>query len=63
LWGVLIANIIITVIKIYLGAVTGALAVVADGFHSLVDSSSNLIGLTAIRLATRPPDDRHPYCY
>jgi len=63
LWGVLIANIVITVLKIVLGAVTGALAVVADGFHSLVDSSSNLIGLTAIRLATRPADDRHPYGY
>jgi cation diffusion facilitator family transporter len=63
LWGVLIANIVITVVKIALGFVTGALAVVADGFHSLVDSSSNLIGLAAIRLAARPADDRHPYGY
>lgn len=63
LWGVLIANITITIIKIVLGMVTGALAVVADGFHSLVDSSSNLIGLAAIRLAARPADDRYPYGY
>jgi cation diffusion facilitator family transporter len=46
-----------------LGSVTGALVVIADGFHSLVDSSSNLIGLTAIKLASRPPDERHPYGY
>ena len=53
----------ITLLKITLGLVTGALVVIADGFHSLVDSSSNLIGLTAIKLAERAPDDRHPYGY
>jgi len=63
LWAVLIANLTITVIKIFLGAITGSLAVVADGFHSMVDSSSNLIGLAAIRLAGRPADDRYPYGY
>ncbi len=60
---VLVANLAITVLKIVLGIVTGALAVVADGFHSLVDSSSNLIGLAAVRLASRPADSRHPYGY
>lgn len=63
LWVVLIANLVITIIKITLGMVTGALAIVSDGFHSLVDSSSNLIGLTAIRLAARPADESHPYGY
>ncbi len=61
--GVLFANLLVTVLKIALGMVTGALAVVADGFHSLVDSSSNLVGLAAIRLAARPADARHPYGY
>lgn len=60
---VLIANLSVTVIKIGLGLFTGALAIVADGFHSLVDSSSNLIGLAAINLARKPADDRHPYGY
>ncbi len=60
---VLIANLSVTVVKITMGLLTGALSVVADGFHSLVDSSSNLIGLGAIRLANRPPDERHPYGY
>jgi cation diffusion facilitator family transporter len=60
---VLAANLFVTAIKIFLGFVTGALAVIADGFHSLVDSSSNLVGLFAIRMARRPADDRHPYGY
>ena len=63
LWLVLLANIAITIVKISVGIITGALSVVADGFHSLVDSSSNLIGLAAIRLASRPADETHPYGY
>jgi cation diffusion facilitator family transporter len=63
LWGVLFANLAVTAVKLTLGFLTGALAVVADGFHSLVDSSSNLIGLGAVRMAERPADDHHPYGY
>lgn len=60
---VLVANLIVTAAKLFIGIYTGALAVVADGFHSLVDSSSNIIGLIAVRLARRPADERHPYGY
>lgn len=60
---VLVANLAVTLLKIIVGIMTGVLAVVADGFHSLVDSSSNLIGLAAISLARRPADDHHPYGY
>ncbi|TAK13684.1 MAG: cation transporter [Anaerolineae bacterium] len=63
LWAVLAANLAVTALKIGLGVTTGALSVVADGFHSMVDSSSNLIGLAAIRLAARPADEQHPYGY
>ncbi|MEK6222091.1 MAG: cation-efflux pump [Chloroflexota bacterium] len=63
LWLVLIANLAVTIVKIALGITVGALAVIADGFHSLVDSSSNLVGLAAINLARRPADERHPYGY
>lgn len=60
---VLAVNLIVTAVKIILGFLTGALTIVADGFHSLVDSSSNLIGLAAISFAQRPADEQHPYGY
>jgi cation diffusion facilitator family transporter len=63
LWIVLVANLAVTVVKLTIGFLTGALAIVADGFHSLVDSSTNLIGLASIRLARRPADEEHPYGY
>jgi len=33
----------------------------ADGFHSLLDSSSNIIGLVGLYLAARPADANHHY--
>jgi cation diffusion facilitator family transporter len=47
--------------KIIIGLATGALAITADGLHSIIDSSGNVVGLIATRMADRPPDDDHPY--
>lgn len=47
--------------KIIVGAVTGALAISADGVHSLIDGASNVMALLANRAASKPPDDQHPY--
>jgi cation diffusion facilitator family transporter len=33
----------------------------ADGFHSLSDGSSNIVGLVGIKLASKPLDKEHPY--
>jgi cation diffusion facilitator family transporter len=39
----------------------GSLSMLSDGIHSLFDSSSDIIGLIGIGLASRPPDKEHPY--
>ncbi len=57
----LILNVLVAISKIVIGLISGALAITADGFHSLVDGSSNVVALVANRLADRPPDDDHPY--
>lgn len=57
----LILNVLVAVGKIVLGAVSGSLAVLADGFHSLTDSAGNVAGLVATSIAARPPDEDHPY--
>lgn len=36
-------------------------ALVADGVHSVLDGSSNVVGLVGLSLAARPPDSGHPY--
>jgi cation diffusion facilitator family transporter len=47
--------------KLVLGYATGAVSVISDGFHSLTDSASNIIGLIGLRIARKPPDADHPY--
>jgi cation diffusion facilitator family transporter len=47
--------------KLVLGYATGAVSIVSDGFHSLTDSASNIIGLIGLRAAGKPPDADHPY--
>jgi len=57
----LIANIAVALAKLTVGLLTGILSMVADGFHSLLDGASNIIGLAGTALAARPPDHDHPY--
>ena len=61
LWIVLALNLAVTVVKMLVGLWSGALSIVADAFHSLVDSSSNLIGLAGVWISARPADQNHPY--
>ncbi len=61
LWQILGLNLLVAGAKIVVGAATGAISMVADGFHSTMDGSSNIIGLVGITIAGRPPDEDHPY--
>jgi cation diffusion facilitator family transporter len=58
---VLALNLAVALAKIVFGYVSGAISVLSDGFHSLTDAASNVVGLVGIRAAGRPPDEDHPY--
>ena len=59
--GLLGANLAVVAAKLYIGVVSGSLAVMGDALHSSVDSLYNLLGLIVIRVAARAPDEDHPY--
>jgi len=61
LWRVLLLNLAIAVIKLGIGSVTGALSMVADGIHSAIDTTANLIGIIGTAIAGQPADADHPY--
>jgi cation diffusion facilitator family transporter len=61
LWRVLLANLAVAFAKIGLGYYSGAVSITSDGFHSLTDSASNVVGLIGVSVARRPPDENHPY--
>jgi cation diffusion facilitator family transporter len=61
LYQVLFLNLIVAVAKIALGTATGAVSVLTDGYHSLTDTASNVVGIVGVRIADAPPDVDHPY--
>jgi cation diffusion facilitator family transporter len=58
---VLFLNLVVAIAKILFGYSSGAISILSDGFHSLTDTGSNIVGLIGIRAAERPPDEDHPY--
>src|SRR5215813_12374559 len=58
---VLVLNVGVAIAKIGFGYASGAISILSDGFHSLTDTASNVVGLIGIRAAKRPPDEDHPY--
>ncbi len=61
LWAVLLLNLAVAGAKLLYGLATASLSMQADGFHSLFDGISNVVGLIGMKLAAAPPDRHHPY--
>lgn len=57
----LLLNLLVSGIKIFYGYLTNSLAILSDGFHSLFDGVSNIVGLVGIYLSSHQPDEKHPY--
>ena len=61
LWVVLFLNLAVASAKLVYGLISHSAAMEADGFHSMFDGASNVIGLVGMWFASRPADDQHPY--
>ena len=58
---ILLLNLFVAISKITYGLISNTLSMQADGYHSLFDGVSNIIGIIGIRIASKPPDKNHPY--
>jgi len=54
-------NIAVLIAKRRSACLAGSLAVLGDAVHSSVDAVYNVLGLIVVRVASREPDDEHPY--
>jgi cation diffusion facilitator family transporter len=61
LGGILAANIIVVIVKFAVGVDTNSLAVFGDALQSSVDAVNNLFALVVVRVASKAPDEDHPY--
>jgi cation diffusion facilitator family transporter len=58
---VLALNAISAALKVGVGARTGALTVLGAALESVLDMMSNAVAILAVSVASRAPDDDHPY--
>jgi len=58
---ILALNWAVALAKIIYGLISRCSSMTADGFHSLADGTSNIIGLIGIHFACQPRDKDHPY--
>lgn len=61
LWIILFANIGVAILKIAIGSIIKSASMTADGFHSISDGTSNIVGLIGVSIASKPKDKEHPY--
>lgn len=57
----LVANVILSIVKLIIGFMISSIGVVADGFNNVADSSSAVITLVGFKLSSKPPDKDHPH--
>lgn len=59
----LLMNLLLAGAKLLAGAVSGSIAISADGWNNLSDSFSSVISIVSIRMAAKPADRKHPFGY
>ncbi len=57
----IVCNVLLTVMKLLVGTVSGSVAITADAMNNLSDATSSIVTLVGFRLAQRPADEDHPY--
>jgi cation diffusion facilitator family transporter len=57
----IVINVTLTVVKVVIGLLSGSLALLADGIHSLSDIATDAVVLLGLRLSSKEPDQHHPY--
>lgn len=57
----ILSNLLLCVMKMLVGFISGSIAIVADAVNNLADASSSVITLAGFKLAALPEDEEHPY--
>ena len=56
-----ICNLLLCILKITVGTVTGSISISADGFNNLSDMGSSVVTVLGFKLANKPADSDHPF--
>lgn len=57
----IVLNIILFIIKVFAGVLSGSVAILADAFNNLGDAGSSVVMMVGFKMATKKPDPDHPF--
>lgn len=57
----IICNVILCLLKFFVGAVTNSVSITADAVNNLSDAGSNVVTIAGAKLSARPVDKEHPF--
>lgn len=60
-WLTTVANVLLFVVKVVLGIMTGSVSLLADSAHTLSDAVTSIVIIVGFTVANKPPDERHPF--
>ncbi|SFU63472.1 cation diffusion facilitator family transporter [Clostridium sp. DSM 8431] len=56
-------NLILFLIKLFVGVLVESIAITADAFNNLSDAASSIITIIGFKLSKKPADPKHPFGY
>ncbi|MCX6249357.1 MAG: cation diffusion facilitator family transporter [Bacteroidetes bacterium] len=57
----IISNSILIILKVLIGIFSGAVSILSEAIHSLMDLLASIIAFFSVRISDVPADERHPY--
>ncbi|MGP6146031.1 cation diffusion facilitator family transporter [Jeotgalibaca sp. A122] len=57
----LISNLLLFIVKLAAGWLSGSVSIMTDAINSLSDTASSILTLLGFKAASKPPDKEHPY--
>ena len=59
----IIANLVLVIFKVLIGAMSNSIAIITDAINNLSDALSSIITIIGAKFAGKAPDRKHPYGY
>ena len=63
IYAAFIANLLIAISKFIAGFISGSSAMLAEGAHSVADTTNQIFLIISLRTSKSVPDEKHPYGY
>ena len=57
------SNVILSVLKITTGVISGSLSIISEAIHSLSDFFASVLTFYSVKKSSLPADNEHPYGY